>query len=140
MIKCPRCGSVAEDQITCKICGHLLVHEEALPDAPREKYAVNKYLFFYLLKKLWFSLLCLAGIGVLGILSKTHGKYFTYAILAGLYSLLIAYFPEKVIQLMSWKYSEDYAVTRIKISIYLGGIAGVLLALVNYLSGLLLRH
>lgn len=133
MKKCPTCQSIVDDDTECKICGTTLTYEPFI-DSDKEKLKPNHYLYFFLAKKLSFSMVCLILVAVLEGNSGTFNKLSAAGIALSVLSFLFAIFEERLILKNRRMYSAEYAAFRIKSTKFVCGIIAVILAFLVFLQ------
>ena len=126
MKKCNLCKSIVDEENECPICHNSLVYEPLCWEA-NERFAVNKYLFFYILKNIWFSVLCCI-IGLLKIIiSRPQGSELLFgAVACAVLSLIFALFQRYLGKLMTWMYNEEYSHFKVVLWKYLLGLASII--------------
>ncbi len=125
MKQCPHCRMTVDATDACPICLTTLTYEPTV-SAEREKLVFNRFLLLYLLRHMWFSLLCTLAvlIRLLFVQPTTMQLYRCGAVLLIL-SLITALFERKFVQWSQWKYSEKYAHYSVGMTKYLSAILGM---------------
>ena len=129
---CPTCKMTVKDEGECRFCHTSITYE---PDvySDREHYIFNKYLLLYLLKRHWFSLLCLITVLLRLIYTKPAFNADFFLILFFICgSVVTSFLQEKIILRIQWKYSERYATLIVTSGKYLSGTIGVLFSFIMW--------
>lgn len=118
MKKCPVCKSIVDEEFECPICQTTLTDEPSCAEK-REKYAMNRFYLRYLVGQCWFSLVAMAVVLVMTLLTDRQP---IQACLAawGLVaiSILFSVFRRGLIKVSQWKYSQGYACFSVTASKY----------------------
>ena len=125
--KCPTCKMVVDAKNECPFCYTTLTYEPICADE-HEHLVWNKYLFLYLANNIWFSLLCciIGAIKLFMVIPTICGLWVFAAVLA-LVSLTVSISKRHLCKLLTWKYSDKYAIYKIGIWKYLFGGASIIL-------------
>ena len=107
MKKCPKCGSVTDAEYECKICGESICYEPYV-DSNREHIAKG-YRFRYWMAKLWLPIAASIGFGIALAVYRAIDRYVLMNAVLVVLSWLLVIFRRHFIQVMLWKYNEDYA-------------------------------
>ena len=128
---CPTCKMTIDSENECPICYTTITYEPTV-SADKEKYVYNKYFLGYMIKNLWFSVLCL--LVVIARLIVKHQfvphflLYYCLIALAICISILISFFKRKFSRFWQRKYSKEYSEYYANYSIIISGVIAVLLA------------
>ncbi len=135
MKKCPVCKSVVHAESECPVCQTTLTYEPPVMEE-KEHIAWNKYYFLYLIKNIWFSLLCcITGISVYVASQPKIDYLFGIAIFFAAVSLYASIFQRKLIKNMKQKYSDEYITFRIgKLKYFSGGIAILFFIITGFMA------
>ena len=127
MKKCPTCQMIVDADNECPFCATTLTYEPKC-EAERERLVWNKYLFIYIVKNTWFSLICcIVGLLKLLIARPQISVLLFSAGTCAIISLIASIFQRNFCKTMTWKYSEEYMPFKIGIWKYsLGGISIIL--------------
>lgn len=105
---CPICKSRTKSDIECPICKATITYEPIV-EAKRQKYVINKYLIWYLIKKLWFSLACIAVV-TFRIIYKTFDAQIIFTIyFLAIVSFIFSLFKDTAFKYEFKNYSKKYA-------------------------------
>lgn len=109
MKKCPICEMIVDAEYECPICYTTITYESDV-ESDREKYVCNKYFILYLIRKGWFSILCLIFV-VFRIFSvQTHSiPCCILSLFCAILSLVESIFERQLAKYIQWKYSEEYS-------------------------------
>ena len=129
MKECPVCKSKVDEEFQCPICLTTLTYEPACY-GEGERYAFNKYYLRYLWRQCWFSLISLVVV-LIATFFMAPGLYQAciMAWVASLFSVLMGAFQRKIIKLMQWKYTEDFASFRVVLGKYIAAGAAIFVAI-----------
>ena len=124
MKQCPHCRMTVDAADECPICFTTLTYEPSV-SASREKLLWNRYLLLYLLRQMWFSLLCTLAVLIRLLFVQPNGvQLWTYGAVILLLSLITALFERKFVKWSQWKYSERYAYFSVGLTKYLSALIG----------------
>ena len=113
----------------CPICAATLTYEPVC-DAEREHLLWNRYRWLYISKCTWFSVLCcMIGLLKMIIARPQINHLFWFAAALAAVSLTVSLFQRKILHLLTWKYSENYAAYEIAVFKYVFGSISVILFL-----------
>ena len=130
MKQCPHCRMTVNAADECPICFTTLTYEPTA-SASREKLVCNRYLALYLLRHMWFSLLCALVVFIRLLIVQPNGvQLWIYGAVMLLISLITALFERRLIRWSQWKYSEHYAVFSVGITKYLAALIGAVFCFV----------
>lgn len=132
--KCNVCQCIVDEASECPICGNTITYEPHCME-DKEHFAFNRYYKTYLLKNLWFPVLCTIASIIIFILTLPLTVPLAYLLLIPTAFLLImsfvfALFKRPLARRMLWKYSEEYAIGRINNDKYFFGFGAVLLLII----------
>ena len=133
MKKCNVCHCIVDEISECPICGNTITYEPPCME-DKERFVFSKYYFVYLLKNLWFSVLCIIISTVAFILSLPITSSLLHYLLIPAALMLIASFvfslyKRELTRRLLWKYSKEYAVGRMVCDKYFYGITAVILCI-----------
>ena len=130
MKQCPHCRMTVDAADECPICFTTLTYEPSV-SASREKLLWNRYLALYLLRHVWFPLLCsIAVLLRLIFVRPTITPLYTYGVVFLLVSLITALFERTFVKWSQWKYSEAYARYSVGFTKYLSALIGAVFCFV----------
>ena len=138
MKKCNTCQCIVDEEYCCPICGNTLTYEPPCME-DKEHFVFGRYYKIYLLKNLWFPVLCTIASIVIFILTLPLTVPSVYLLLIPTAILLVAsfifaLFKRPLTRRLLWKYTEEYATGMINNDKYFCGIGAVaFLLLVGYL-------
>ena len=125
---CPKCKMTVDANTACPIC-HTTITYEPDCDSDREKYILNRYFLWYMLKQTWFSLLCLL---IVAVRQFTVQAEFNESRLISVFfvviSLVCSIFQRKIAKYMQWKYSKEHSTFEVDRMRITTGLFGVLTA------------
>lgn len=135
MKKCPVCKSTVYSESECPICQSTLTYEPPIMEE-KEQIVWNKHYFLYLIKNVWFSLLCcITGIIVFFVSQPKIDYLFWLAIFFAAVSLYTSIFHRKLMKSMKEKYSDEYITFRIgKLKYFSGGIAILFFVVIGFMG------
>lgn len=126
MKKCKVCHCTVNDENECHICHNTLTYESTSQETD-EHYVLNKYYLIYILKNIWFSVLCcIFGIIKFAVSKPNMSVLLITAFVLALISLVVSVFQSNLEKSITWKYSESYAPFKIGIWKYLLGSISIL--------------
>lgn len=127
MKECPKCHSVVDAEYECKVCGESIFYEPFV-DADRERIAKGHRLRYWLPK---FSLPIAAAVIFIVALAvqRSIDKYVLMNAGLAVLSWLLVIFRRSFVQVMLWKYNEDYAKFDTKVSTVVISAASILMSL-----------
>ena len=133
---CSKCECVVDAFNECPVCKNDISNEECV-DISYEMYRYNKYFFLHLFRKHLFQTICVLVTVVAFIIAIVNGK-FHWSGVAGIFvaviSLLESLYENRFVSFYQNWYSLDAAELSIKIGKYIGGVFGVVVAvLLNFL-------
>ena len=127
---CPQCRMTVDAADECPICFGTLTYEPTV-SAAREKFVWNRYLLLYLLRHMWFPLLCTLAVLIRLLFVQPNGvQLWIYGAVMLLIALITALLERKFIRWSQWKYSEHYAVFSVGITKYLAALIGAVFCFV----------
>ena len=130
MKKCPDCKMIVDADNECPFCYATLTYQPTC-NSDKEKYVFNKYFIWYLIKKSWFSILCLIAMVSRLIYIRDEVDYFIiYPILCICISMIYSLFGRKIAKFIQWKYSQEYSETRVILIKVAFGIVAVIFSFV----------
>ena len=129
MKKCPLCKMIVDAEYECPICYTTITYEPDV-ESDREKYVCNKYFILYLIRKGWFSILCLIFV-VFRIFSvQTHSiPCCILSLFCVILCLVESIFDRHLAKYIQWKYSEEYSEYKALEARIVSGIIAVLSAI-----------
>ena len=126
MKKCPICKMTVNADNECPFCGASLTYEPHC-EADKEHIVWNKYYFKYLVKTIWFALICcLFGAVKIIVVRPPMSELLMTAILLALFSFFISCFQRSWMEKMKWKYQESYLLFLIPLWKYGFGLLSVI--------------
>ncbi|MBR6533371.1 MAG: hypothetical protein IKT44_02965 [Clostridia bacterium] len=130
MKKCPNCEMVVNADNECPFCYTTLTYESNV-SSDKEKYVLNKYFIWYLIKQSWFSVLCLIVVVLRLIHIRNAIDYFLiFPIVFICFSLVFSFLGRKITKIVQWKYSKGYSEFRTNAIKVLTGILAVIFSFV----------
>lgn len=130
MKKCPNCEMVVNADNECPFCYTILTYESNV-SSDKEKYVLNKYFIWHLIKQSWFSALCLIAVVLRLIYIRNTLDYFLiYPIVFICFSLVFSFFGRNITKSVQWKYSKGYSEFRTNAIKVLTGILAVVFSFV----------
>ena len=135
MKKCPVCKSIVSADSECPICQTTITYEPPVMEE-KERIGWNKHSCLYLLKNMWFSLLCCIIVTVVYLASKPEIDYlFCMAIFCAVISLCASIFHRKLASYMKRRYTDEYIAFKIsQLKYFIGGIAIFLFVVIGLMS------
>lgn len=133
---CPKCECVVDAFNECPVCKNDISNEECV-DISYEMYRYNKYFFLHLFRKHLFQTICvlvtISGF-ILAIVNGKFHKIGLIGVLLAVVSLVESLYENRMISFGQTWYSSDVAEMSIKIGKYIGGVFGVVVAiLLNFM-------
>ena len=131
MKKCNLCQSTVQAENECPICHNTLTYEPACADT-REHYVWSRYLCLFIVKNVWFSVVCcIFGMIRTTLVKPPFRQLLITAAVCALISLTVSVLGQNFERALHWKYTDTYAVLTIGIWKYvLGGISMLLFCFV----------
>ena len=118
-----------DEENECPFCGYNLVYEPTVQEE-KEHIVFNRYYLIYILKHIWFSLLCILIAAIKIIWMKPPVNYlFWLSVIFLLVSLSTSLFERKIAGKLKQIFSEDYVPFEIGFEKYILGAVGLILIL-----------
>ena len=132
MKECPKCKAVTESHSECAVCQCDITDIE-YSERQTEKYALNKYLLSYILKKQLFTVFCVVFViaALLISLPNVRWSIFLICIILTVDSVTSAFYPQGKRNKLSSIYTDSFLDTHLGIDKYLTGGAAILIAFMN---------
>ena len=132
MKTCPNCKMTVNADSECPFC-HTSIPYEPTVDSDKEKYVLNKYLIWHIVKQCGFSFICFIAVLIRMILKKPiFDKYSLIIIVCISVSVIFSLFEKKISTYYQWKYSAEYSLFRAIVIKLFFGAAAVLFSFVMW--------
>ena len=129
--KCKVCGSTVDAANECPICHTSLTYEPFCTD-DKERFAMSRYYLLYIVKQVWFSVLCCIFVAVMIALPGLHiNELLIAAVIFAVISLLLSVFRRRLVSFImsfswnAWFHTDDYFHVHYSITKYLFGSMSV---------------
>ena len=124
MKTCPNCKMTVSADSECPFW-HTSITYEPTVNSDKEKYVLNKYLIWHIVKQCGFSFICFIAVLIRMILRKPiFDKYSLIIIVCISVSVIFSLFQRKISTYSQWKYSAEYALFRVVgLKILFGAVA-----------------